>query len=320
MSRISEKELKKIRELDLFTYFYNYDSNELIQNGRNDYFTKSHGSLHLSNGLWMWWAKGIGGRSALDYLIKVEGWEFRKAALYINDLLDNHPPKKVNQISKQVYQFRMPYRAENNDIIINYLVNERRIDKKIVNYCIEKGIVYQSYKDNSVVFAGYDENDIARFATTRSTNDTWKKDVYGSDKRYSFSILNGGQSLHVFESAIDLLSYMTLLKMDNKDYLKNNYLSLSGISISQNKKNEYHLPIALEEYLLKHKQVKKIYLHFDNDETGKFATNLIINLLNNYNVYDYSSRKYKDINELLQHKVMFRGKKFKCCYNFFNMR
>jgi len=311
MARISEKELKRIRELDLLTFFYNYDSNELIQNGSNDYFTRTHSSLHLSNGLWMWWAKGIGGRSALDYFIKVEGWEFRKAALYIKDLLDNQPPEKVNQTTKRVYQFRMPYRAENNDIAINYLVNERGIDREIVNYCIEKGIIYQSYKDNSVVFAGYDEYGIAKFASTRATNDTWKKDVYGSDKRYSFSVCNNKSSLHVFESAIDLLSYITLLKMDNKDFLNSDYLSLSGVSISRNKKNEYHLPISLMDYLKKHQQIKNIFLHLDNDETGKFATKQVTKLLKNYSVFDYTPINGKDENEVLIDKINLENRKLK---------
>ena len=214
----------------------------------------------------------------------------------------------------------MPYRAENNDIIINYLVNERRIDKKIVNYCIEKGIVYQSYKDNSVVFAGYDENDIARFATTRSTNNAKKKEIAGSDKRYSFSISNNKESLHVFESAIDLLSYMTLLKIDNIDFLNSDYLSLSGVSIIKNKKDEYHLPISLKEYLKKHQQIRNIFLHLDNDQVGKFATKQIIQLLNNYNVYDYTPRKYKDVNEILISNIKLVRNSLKDCNMICNMR
>ena len=101
----------------------------------------------------------------------------------------------------------MPYRAENNDIIINYLVNERRIDKKIVNYCIEKGIVYQSYKDNSVVFAGYDENDIARFATTRSTNNAKKKEI---DNIIIFCSIRHSKLINLFRNLINFFWRMII--------------------------------------------------------------------------------------------------------------
>lgn len=40
---------------------------------------KSHDSLKLSNGKWMWHSKGVGGRTALDFLIKVRGFSFIEA-------------------------------------------------------------------------------------------------------------------------------------------------------------------------------------------------------------------------------------------------
>ena len=36
--------------------------------------------LRISNGKWCWFSQGIGGRSALDYLIKVKGIPFTQAA------------------------------------------------------------------------------------------------------------------------------------------------------------------------------------------------------------------------------------------------
>ena len=48
---IGEKKMKVVRELDLMTYFQNYEPDELIRKGYNDYITKKHSSLHFSNGL-----------------------------------------------------------------------------------------------------------------------------------------------------------------------------------------------------------------------------------------------------------------------------
>ena len=49
------------------------------------YTTRRHDSLKISNGKWMWWSQRTGGRSALDYLIKVRGYSFLEAV----ELLQN---------------------------------------------------------------------------------------------------------------------------------------------------------------------------------------------------------------------------------------
>jgi len=43
------------------------------------YTLRSHDSLKISNGKWYQWSTGIGGISALDYLIKVQGMDFVSA-------------------------------------------------------------------------------------------------------------------------------------------------------------------------------------------------------------------------------------------------
>ena len=54
--------------MDLLTYLKNYEPYELVHFSGNTYTTRTHDSLKISNGKWMWWSRGIGGRSALDYL------------------------------------------------------------------------------------------------------------------------------------------------------------------------------------------------------------------------------------------------------------
>ena len=42
------------------------EPNELVRFSGNTYTTRTHDSLKISNGKWMWWSRGIGGNSALD--------------------------------------------------------------------------------------------------------------------------------------------------------------------------------------------------------------------------------------------------------------
>lgn len=67
------------KKLDLLTYLQNYEPQELVHVSGNVYCTKTHDSLRISNGKWCWFSQGIGGKSALDYLIKVNGYSFLEA-------------------------------------------------------------------------------------------------------------------------------------------------------------------------------------------------------------------------------------------------
>ena len=225
--------------------------------------------------------------------------------MHINDLLDNQPPLKIEQKVKSNYRFRLPYRAENDDKAIRYLVNERCIDKEIVQYCKEQYLFYEDENDHSIVFIGYDEQRIPKYACKRATDDNWKKDVLGSDKQYSFSITNTeSHSLHVFESVIDLLSYMTLLKRSGRDYLKDNYLSIAGATIIGKSIQDSTVPIALETFLNNHPSITNLYLHLDNDKAGKDTTlKIMYHYEDKYNISDEHPTKCKDFNDLLRKKV-----------------
>ena len=56
---------------------------ELVRISGNTYTTKTHDSLKISNGMWMWWSRGIGGRSAVDYLMRVRDMTFIEAVSQI---------------------------------------------------------------------------------------------------------------------------------------------------------------------------------------------------------------------------------------------
>ena len=74
MPYIAPEVVQEVKKMDLLTYLKNYEPHELVRFSGNTYTTRTHDSLKISNGKWMWWSRGIGGRSALDYLIKVEGY------------------------------------------------------------------------------------------------------------------------------------------------------------------------------------------------------------------------------------------------------
>lgn len=64
---------------------------------------KSHDSLKLSNGKWMWHSRGIGGKTALDFLIKVRGFSFIEAVQILIEkykIFQNLMKKLIKKLKK----------------------------------------------------------------------------------------------------------------------------------------------------------------------------------------------------------------------------
>lgn len=106
--------------------------------------------------------------------------------------------------------------------------------------------------------------------------------------------------MHLFEAAVDLLSYATYLKCEGKDYGKENLLSLSGVYQPKKELSESKIPIALSTYLKENPQIKTVVLHLDNDKTGRLCTAALKELLQNeYEIVDDPPPVGKDFNDFL---------------------
>ena len=78
MPRVSAEQVKLAKKIDLLTYLQINEPHELVKpkHGTGEYRTVTHGSLVISNGLWFWNRGQVGGKSAVDYLIRVRNMGF----------------------------------------------------------------------------------------------------------------------------------------------------------------------------------------------------------------------------------------------------
>ncbi len=83
MPGVTKEQIARAKEWDLLSYLQRYEPGELKKCGAEEYCTKSHDSLRISNGKCHWHSREIGGRTALDYLIKVRGMEFVDVVLLL---------------------------------------------------------------------------------------------------------------------------------------------------------------------------------------------------------------------------------------------
>lgn len=304
--------LQKAKEMDLLTYLMNFNPSELVKITEDTYSTKTHDSLIISNNLWHRFSTNEGGKTALDYLIKVEGYTLQEAARIIlnnQNIEIKKVPKVENKVTKSIV---IPTRNSNNDKAIEYLIN-RGIDEEIVKYCIDNKLIYQEQKTNNVVFIGYDNEHNIKYAGCRSTGEKRiMRDAKGSSKEFSFRMLSetNKSSIHLFESSIDLLSYATLLKIKGYDWHNQNLIALAGVYQPANKIEQSKVPITVLNFLQNNPNIKQIVLHFDNDRAGRDATKaFIIALDNKYDIYDIPAPYGKDINDYLCYTLGLKNKK-----------
>ncbi|MBQ4546615.1 MAG: toprim domain-containing protein [Oscillospiraceae bacterium] len=301
MPFILPEAIHRARELDLLTYLQNFDSSNLVKVCGDTYCTKEHDSLKISNGKWNWFSRGIGGKSALDYLIKVEGMKFTEAVEHIMNCIGDktiiYDSKSTKPKEKALV---LPKANCNNDNAISYL-KSRGIDKDIINYCVETGRIYESYPNHNVVMLGFDKYGIPRYANLRGIGSDFKGEASGSDKRFSFSIsAEKSDTVHIFESAIDLLSYATMLKINGQKWDEHHLLSLAGVYRPDKELKDSSFPLALKQFLSEHSEIKKIHLRLDNDYAGRIATEALKHFLSEkYEVKEYPSKRGKDYNDWL---------------------
>jgi len=254
---LSKEQIERARAWDLLSYLQAYEPGELVKSGLNEYSTRSHDSLKISHGKWCWNSRGIGGRSALDYLIKVRGLPFVDA---VKTLCGDSPPlmPKCPPPCAPV-PFTLPKASRFPSAVVAYL-QERCIDPEIIGVCIEKRILYESAQYQNCVFVGRDRAGNIRSASLRGTRDRFKMDAAGSDKRFSFFLPAGNPDcprLAVAESPIDALSLASLVKQSGENWRDSHYLSLGGTA-----------PRALIQFLHDHPHVTQISLCLDNDKAG----------------------------------------------------
>ena len=308
MPYYTEEQIMKARSIDLLTYLQTYEPTELVHVRGNTYCTREHDSLKISNGKWMWWSKGFGGSSALDYLIKVKGLQFMDAMKILttdSELALNNASVLGESIqNKGARKLLLPERSETNLEVIRYLTG-RGIDRDIIKECIDEGLLYESLPYHNCIFVGFDESGNAAYAFYRATNgERLMGEAAGSDKRYSFRIERAGSTLHVFESAIDLLSYATIMKMRTGEWREEPMVSLGGVYAPSVNKKQSKLPIALEKMEQNQTQINTIALHLDNDYAGRSAARSIAEqLADKYIIRDEPPIYGKDCNDYLQNII-----------------
>ena len=269
---------------------------------------------------WYRWSRqydmGENGGSQIDFLRVFAGMSVKEAISWLLDfagyrrmepgIKDHSPPELKNQIDRSermiVKEFVLPPLARSNLCLYSYLQDERCLSRKVINYFVKSGLIYESSPHHNIVFKGNDAAGVTRFASMRGTNDregnVFKCDVAGNDKHYGFNVVHKeSREVVVFEAAIDLMSYM-----DMYDDFETNMLALGMLTDA-----------PLQTFLRENPNIEQIRFCLDNDKPGREAAK---HLTEKYARLGYETEdcpppeKYKDYNEWLvsvKHELTHRN-------------
>ena len=251
-----------------------YRPNSLVKSSaRGEYQLAEHDSFKINgeSSVWHWKSRDIGGKSALKYLIYVEGVPFVEAVQLLCEESPMYIPVQHEAVERERPPFRLPNTALNNDRVTRYLLG-RGISLPTIRYCIERKILYESAEYHNCVFLGKDPQGVPKYAALRGIYDygkPFKREAPGSQKQYGFCIppMQPGTTVAVFEAAIDAMAEMTLAGSAADKYR----LSLGGIYVPEQTHTIKPLA-ALEEFLRRHPHVVRMELCLDNDPPGRMAT------------------------------------------------
>ncbi|MDO4541959.1 MAG: toprim domain-containing protein [Bacillota bacterium] len=233
------------------------------------------GGLFISEDGSKWFSHSSGkGGGPIQFLMEIEGYSWRGAADFLLEDNNLFSPQQTISVTTEKEPLkplpRLQYTKSNRqkwNTLYSYLTERRGLDKLIVSKMLREGKIYFSQpflwekkdKHNYIVFVGKDEKGEIRYAAKKSpyADRGISGELASSDKSYSFRIEGRGKKLFVFESPIDLLSYLTLKKINGEES-NDHYLSLGGLSDK-----------ALNNYLKSHDDVSHVIFCLDNDLEGE---------------------------------------------------
>jgi len=227
--RFTEEELQIAKSVDLVRVA---ESMGFTPKRVGNYYTlKEMDSIRIyDRSNWFRWSrqfeKGQNGGSQIDFLRVFAGMDVKTAVFWLLDFsgyrrmeekesfyhLKNQVEKK-EPIKKK--PFVLPRPSDKNLYLYQYLQKERGLRKEVIDYFLEKGLIYESQDYHNIVFKGNASDGTTKFASMRGVFDRNRKpfkcDVAGNDKNYGFNVANKESSIViVFEGAIDLMSYVDI--------------------------------------------------------------------------------------------------------------
>ena len=279
----TEEQKQRANAVDL-EKFLRAQGETLVRSGK-EYRWKAHDSLTVCGNKWFRHSQSKGGYP-VDFVMEFYGKSFPEA---VQLLTGEQGESRQDAAPAPSPAFRLPLRNVTNANILNYLTQERKLSPSLVNFFIAAGDIYEDAAHHNVVFVGRDADGHPRYASSRGIHEKFRQDVAGAEKSFGFAHHGADKQLMVFETPIDLLSFIELFP---KNWQQHNYLSLGGVSGK-----------ALRQFLSERPDMERVFLCLDADKAGEDACKRLAALLPETMNVTRIQPCMKDWNDVLVHRA-----------------
>ena len=307
MEEYTREQIQRADDTDLYVFLSG--RGEQFKRCGKEYRWLRHDSVMINKNECYRFSQNKGGH-AIDFMKEFYGLSFAEA---VKELLGEEGVGETNRRTAKEDAGRqkvcpiplpgleLPERNENCEIARKYLIEQRKLSKQLVDQMIKKGDIYESKNYHNVVFVGRDKEQNPRYAAMRGTDEKrYRGEARGSEKIYGFGHIGTDEKLFVFESPIDLLSYITAVP---EEWEKHSYISLGGLSEK-----------AMKRMYTEYPHIHSIYLCLDNDESGNERCRQFVSLIpEELSVYRLEPVK-KDWNECLVAEVPVENMAKQMCW------
>ena len=291
--RLTDEEIARANSASIMDYIYG--ANLETKKAGKTLKIEGYGGLYIDpvGNRWNCFSQGVGG-GPIQFVMFMENKSWVEA---VKTILHKTQSDQIRPVSRptrpaqsDVKEFNLPKKNTTYKHVFAYLIQNRCIDKDIVYEFIKNKTLYEDQRKNCV-FVGHDSQGKARYAGLRGTNTyiPFKGEAANSDKAFSFYRKGESNRLYVFESPIELMSYLSIVKKyDSEKNFGHHMLSLGGVTTP-----------ALDRYLKEHPNIKEITLCLNNDEPGLRATKEIREKYKDKYEVSIQIPKLKDYNDML---------------------
>lgn len=307
MEEYTREQIQRADDTDLYVFLSG--RGEQFKRCGKEYRWLRHDSVMINKSEWYRFSQNKGGH-AIDFMKEFYGLSFAEA---VKELLGEEGAGETNRRTAKEDAGRqkvcpiplpgleLPERNESCEIARKYLIEQRKLSEQLVDQMIAKGDIYESKNYHNVVFVGRDKEQNPRYAAMRGTDENrYRGEAKGSEKAYGFGHIGTDEKLFVFESPIDLLSYITAVP---EEWKKHSYISLGGLSEK-----------AMKRMYTEYPHIHSIYLCLDNDEPGNERCRQFVSLIpEELSVYRLEPVK-KDWNECLVAEVPVENMAKQMCW------
>lgn len=270
--RFTDEQKQAARETDLVAFLQRRGEG-LKRSGSEYEWKDGSAKVTVRGNLWFHQYERVGG-DAIDFVQRFYSLDYPQA---VELLLDGRsgfekPTKRTAIQQKPTKEFLLPKRNNTMRRVYAYLLQQRGIDREVLNAFVRKKMIYESAGHHNVVFVGYDQDGVARHAHKRGTNSqsTYKGNQDGSRPEFSFHWCGQSNRLYFFEAPIDLLSFISLNKTNWQDH---SYAAACGVSDH-----------VLWQMMKDNSKLNHVCLCLDNDEAGQTASQRIAAKLNTHGI------------------------------------